>query len=59
MKKIRQFCEKCKQITTQTKNDAASPWNCLCCESVKFRSKKATLDIKKKINKKPKLNLSF
>jgi len=56
--KKREFCSKCKQITTQTK-EPKQEWLCLCCESAKFRSARANKAIKAKADQKPKLNLIF
>ena len=57
--KQRQFCKACNQITTQVKASAATDWQCLCCESAKFRTQNRTTTIKKKGAKKPRLNLNF
>jgi hypothetical protein len=54
----REFCKKCNQVTTHTK-EPKEDWLCLCCESAKFRSNKATEAIKAKAAQKPRLNLRF
>ena len=54
----REFCIKCSQITTHSK-EPKEEWKCLCCESARFRSRKATDTIKAKTALKPKLNLRF
>ena len=54
----REYCKKCDQITTHTK-ELKQEWVCLCCDSAKFRSTKATKSIKAKSSQKPRLNLLF
>lgn len=57
-KKIREFCHKCNQITTQLKEKPTDEWKCLCCESGKNRSQSELEEIKKR-NQKERLNLRF
>lgn len=44
-------CIKCKQSTTheyrQNKFDGSGVWECLCCESAKYRTKEQIVEIKK------------
>jgi ribosomal protein L37AE/L43A len=58
-KKVRQYCEACKQVTTQVKESADEAWKCSCCESAKFRSKSATQHIQSKNAGKPRFNTTF
>jgi len=57
-KRKREFCEKCNQVTTHSK-EPEKEWVCLCCESAKFRSSKETDAIKEKKTQNRKLNLRF
>jgi hypothetical protein len=59
MAKKRQFCDKCNQITTQTRSSAKAEWTCLCCESARNRSAQQTEQIRAKNSKKPRLNIKF
>ena len=57
-KKIRQYCDACRQVTTQVaaSNDS---WKCLCCESAKHRGAEATKKIQEKNRRTDRLNIGF
>lgn len=57
-KKVRQFCDSCKQVTTQVQR-VGTRWTCLCCESANQRDDAATKDIQNRNQKKDRLNITF
>jgi hypothetical protein len=50
--KLKQWCEKCNQPTTQrfdvSESTKTNEWICLCCESAKFRTGQELKELKKK-----------
>jgi hypothetical protein len=58
--KLKQWCEKCKQPTTQRfgVNEATkvTEWICFCCESAKFRTEMQLREIKGKKNREAQYN---
>jgi len=52
-RKIQQYCESCRQVSTQVQDPGSGGWRCLCCESAKYRSRERTQEIANK--EKPRL----
>lgn len=58
-KRIREFCEKCDQVTTFENRGQRQGWSCLCCESAEGRTAEEMKAIKGNGANKKKLNLKF